>query len=296
MPDRADLAVPSDAPHPRVVQALDRVLAVQRPLVLAHLRSIRAAHPEASPELVIRSLERRYLLAVTGGGAAVGVTAAIPAVGTATALAISGAETVGFLEATALFAQSVTEVHGIAVTDPERARTLVMALLLGGGGQDLVRQLAGQAAGGPGRSAYWGELVTRQLPRVAVDRIAARIRTAFLRRVAVTQGGSFVGRALPFGVGAVIGGAGNHVLGRAVVQAARQAFGPAPATFPADLAVIVPAAISGETIRRVAVRGLSAPATALRRLPLRRRPVRELPAPPASPATPSPARPEQDSA
>jgi hypothetical protein len=193
----------------------------------------------------------------------------------------------------------VTEVHGIAVTDPERARTLVMALLLGGGGQDLVRQLAGQAAGGPGRSAYWGELVTRQLPRVAVDRIAARIRTAFLRRFAVTQGGSFVGRALPFGVGAVIGGAGNHMLGRAVVQAARQAFGPAPATFPADLAEIVPgAAISGEAIRRVAVRGLSAPATALRRLPLRRRPAipAERPALPASPASPSPAHPEQDSA
>ncbi|GAA2082032.1 hypothetical protein GCM10009840_17570 [Pseudolysinimonas kribbensis] len=245
--------------HPRVVQALDRVLALQRPVVLAHIRSIRARRPAASPAELITSLERRYLAAVTGGGAAVGATAAIPAVGTAASLAISGAETLGFLEASALFAQSVTEVHGIAITDPERARTLVMAMMLGTGGQDLVRQLAGQAAGGENRTRFWGELVGKQLPRVAVDRIGEKIRHAFLRRFAVTQGGTLVGRALPFGIGAVVGGTGNHLLGRKVVQSARSAFGPAPATFPEELAVILRASRP----RRVGV------PDALRRLPKR---------------------------
>jgi hypothetical protein len=236
-PDRGDLE--PITLHPRMVQALDRVLALQRPVVLAHIRSIRARRPAASPAEIVVSLERRYLAAVTGGGAAVGATSAIPAVGTAASLAISGAETLGFLEASALFAQSVTEVHGIAVTDPERARTLVMAMMLGQGGQNLVRQLAGQAAGGETRSRFWGELVGRQLPRVAVDRIGEKIRAAFLRRFAVTQGGTLVGRAPPFGIGAVVGGAGNHLLGRKVVQSARSAFGPAPETFPDELAVAV---------------------------------------------------------
>lgn len=228
----------SPAPHPRVAQGLDRVLSLQRPVVLAHLRVVRSMHPEATPAELVRALERRYLLAVTGGGVGVGVVAALPAVGTAASLAISGAETLGFLEATALFAQSVTEVHGIATSDPERSRTLVMAMLLGSAGQDLVKQLAGQAAGGAPRSAFWGELVTKQLPRVAVDRIGDRIRKMFLRRFAVTQGGSFVGRVLPFGIGAVVGGTGNHLLGRRVVQAAREAFGPAPAEFPPELAIV----------------------------------------------------------
>lgn len=244
MPDPGPVE-PRAATPPQLERALDQVLALQRPVVLAHLRSIRAARPAASPDDVVRALERRYLLAVTSGGAAVGVTAAIPAVGTAAALGISAAETVGFLAASALFAQSVTEVHGIATTDPDRSRTLVMGLMLGTGGQGLVRQLAGQAAGGQGRTAYWGELVTRQLPRVAVDRIADRVRIAFLRRFALTQGGSFVGRALPFGVGAVIGGAGNHLLGRTVVRAARDAFGPAPAEFPAAMpAPVAPAPVT----------------------------------------------------
>jgi hypothetical protein len=211
------------------------VLSVQRPVVLAHIRSIRRRWPDADPAQVLRILERRYLAAVTGGGAAVGATAAIPAVGTATSLALSGVETAGFLEASALYAQSVTELHGIALDDPVRARTLVMALMLGNAGQDLIQQLATQASGRGSRTAYWGEFVTRNLPGPAFGMLADRVRSAFLKRFAVTQGTSVVGRLLPFGIGAAIGGAGNHLMGRKVVNSSREAFGPAPSTFPASL-------------------------------------------------------------
>ena len=221
--------------HPRVAGGFDRVMVVQRPVVLAHIRSIRRRRPDASPEHLIRVLERRYLAAVTVGGAAVGASAAIPAVGTGTALVLSGVETAGFLEASALFAQSVTEIHGIAVDDPERARTLVMALILGNAGQDLITQFAGQAAGKGTRTAYWGELLTSSLPNAAFNQIAVRIRNAFLRRFAVTQGTSVAGRLIPFGIGAVVGGGGNHLLGRRIVRTTQEAFGPAPLTFPASL-------------------------------------------------------------
>lgn len=225
-----------DSPHPKVAAGFDRVLSVQRPVVLAHIRSIRSRRPDASPAQVIAILERRYLTAVTSGGALVGASAAIPAVGTGAALVLSGVETAGFLEASALFAQSVTEIHGIAVVEPERARTLVMALMLGNAGQDLIQQFAGQAAGrGGSRNAYWGDLITKSLPAAAFNPIADRIKASFLRRFAVTQGTSVVGRLVPFGIGAVIGGGGNHLMGRKVVTSARSAFGPAPAVFPANL-------------------------------------------------------------
>jgi hypothetical protein len=225
-------------PHPRVAQGFDKVLSVQRPVVLAHIRSIRRRRPQATPEQVLRTLERRYLAAVTTGGAAVGATAAIPAVGTATSLALSGVETAGFLEASALYAQSVTELHGIAVVEPERARTLVMALMLGNAGQDLIQQLATQAAGRGSRTAYWGEFVTKSLPGPAFGMLADRVRNAFLRRFAVTQGTSVVGRLLPFGIGAAIGGTGNHLMGRKIISSSREAFGPAPLVFPSSLDAI----------------------------------------------------------
>lgn len=222
--------------NPFVVRGIDRVLTVQRPIVLAHIRSIRRSRPQASPEELIRTLERRFLTAVTTGGAIVGASAAVPAIGTGTSLALSGVETAGFLEASALFAQSVTEVHGIVVDDPDRARTLVMTMVLGTAGSDLVKQMAGQVAGtAPARSQFWGELVTKNLPRTIVGPIGDRVKRTFVKKFAVAQGTNVVGRLIPFGIGAVIGGGGNHLLGRQIVRASREAFGPAPATLPAWL-------------------------------------------------------------
>lgn len=222
--------------HPLGVRSLDRMMGVQRPLVVAHIRSIRRRHPDATPEQIVRILENRYLAAVTAGGAAVGATAVVPGIGTGITLALSGVETIGFMESTALFAQSVAEVHGIAIDNPERARALVMTLMLGKEGVDLVSQLAKQASGKGGtRSSYWGELVTKSLPRAAMGPIVDRLKSAFIRQFAARGGASFVGKALPFGVGAVVGGAGNHLLGRRVLTTSRRAFGAAPAVLPAEL-------------------------------------------------------------
>ncbi|WP_261167308.1 hypothetical protein [Microbacterium sp. Marseille-Q6965] len=238
-------SLPDDAPwqgeppaqgHPPHLRALDRVMSIHRPVVLAHLRSIRLRHPDATPAQIVRLLERRYLAAVTAGGAAVGATAVVPGVGTGVTLALSGAETAGFIEATTLFAQSLAEVHGIAVEDRDRARALVMTLMMGDEGVDLLRQLAGQVTGkGVARGAYWGNVITTSLPKAVTRQVADRLKTMFVRHFARVGAGSFVGKALPFGVGAAVGGAGNHVLGRRVVAASRRAFGPAPAVLPAAL-------------------------------------------------------------
>ncbi|MHB1173389.1 MAG: hypothetical protein ACYCZY_13085 [Lacisediminihabitans sp.] len=240
-PDREEGVVNAIDPlraarHPVAIRGIERLLSVQRPLVLVHVRGIRRRHPNASPAQVITILERRYLAAVTTGGAAVGASAVIPGVGIGISLALSGVETAGFLEASALFAQSVTEVHGIAVEDPERASTLVMTMMLGSAGSDLVSQLAAQVAGtGASRGRFWGELVTKSLPQAAMSHITSRVKRSFVKRFTTTQGASVVGRVLPFGIGAVVGGVGNHLLGRTVVTSSRDAFGAAPELFPLAL-------------------------------------------------------------
>lgn len=233
-----DKGVPpaGSAEHPFAVRGLDRVLAIQRPLVLAHIRSIRLRNPDAAPDQLVRILERRYLAAVTTGGAAVGATAVVPGIGTGITLALSGVETVGFVESTALFAQSLAEVHGIAIDNPDRARALVMTLMLGKEGVDLVGQLANQATGrGSSRSSYWGELLTKSLPRAAVGPAVEQLKTMFMKRFVAAGTTSFLGKALPFGVGAAVGGAGNHLLGRRVLTTSRRAFGVAPAALPMEL-------------------------------------------------------------
>ena len=219
-----------------VERGIDAVLSIQRPIVVAHLRSIRRRSPNATPEQIVRILERRYLAAVTTGGAAVGATAVIPGVGTGVTLVLSGVETAGFLEATSLFAQSVAEVHGIAIDNPERARALVMTLMLGNEGIDLVRQFAGQASGGGiARNAYWGELITNTMPKALMGTVVERLRHVFIKQFAVRGGAGIIGKAIPFGIGAAIGGAGNHILGRRVLKQSRLAFGAPPPVLPLEL-------------------------------------------------------------
>jgi hypothetical protein len=221
------------------IKGLDRVLAVQRPVVVAYVRGVRKRYPGATPDQLVRVLERRYLAAITAGGAAVGATAMVPAIGTGVTLALSGVETAGFLETTALFAQSVAEVHGVSIEDPVRARALVMSLMLGRTGADLVKQFTGQAMGqGPERKAFWGEMVSTSIPQVLMGPVADELKKRFLRKFAVNHGASLIGKAAPFGIGAAIGGVGNNIAGRQVVAAARTAFGPAPYVLPLELETI----------------------------------------------------------
>lgn len=233
-------AFPADpleaAQHPMAVRGFDRLLTTQRPVVLAHIRGIRRRHPNDSPADTIRRLEKRFLSVVTSSGASVGAAAVVPGVGTGIGLALTSVETALFLEASALFAQSVTEVHGIAVTDPDRARTIVMAMMLGQSGRELVLNLSAQATGRPvNPNRFWGDVIGRNVPQAFVGQIADRVRTVFLRRFVRNSSTGAVGRILPFGIGAVIGGTGSHLLGRKIVANSRTAFGPAPLEFPPNL-------------------------------------------------------------
>ena len=118
---------PTESFEKVVYKALD----VQRPLVLKNIQRLHEKHPDDTPEQLAERLGDQYLTAVTGAGAAVGGTAIIPGVGTMAAVGLSAAAVVGFLEATALYAQSLAELHGISTTDPQRSRALVMTLMLG---------------------------------------------------------------------------------------------------------------------------------------------------------------------
>ncbi|WP_230854817.1 hypothetical protein [Arthrobacter terrae] len=227
---------PQGKPKPAVAKILLRAVDVQRPLVLANLRRLRHKHPQASAAKLSSLLERDFLRAVSGGGAAIGATAIVPGLGTVASLSISAAATVVFLETTALYAQSVAELHGVRLADPERARTTVMAIMLGEEGTFMVQGLTGHALGtGHTPMKAWGLAVGKGLPTSAVKSVGGQIQKRFLKKFLIREGTAWAGRAVPFGIGAVIGGGGNLIMGRAVVAASRKAFGPAPLMIPAEL-------------------------------------------------------------
>ena len=229
-------------PKPGVHNLLLRAVDIQRPLVVANIRRLQRRDPHASAAKLADRLERDYLSAVTSGGALVGATAVVPGVGTIASLGLSAAATVAFLEATALYATSLAELHGIRMTDPDKASTLVMAVMLGEEGTALLGSLSGQALGkGKGATQAWGNVLARKMPSSGFGSIREHVQKVFLRSLLKRQGTALFGRALPFGIGAVVGGAGNLMMGRAVVANAKEAFGPMPDTIPGELRATAPA-------------------------------------------------------
>ncbi|MGO2005252.1 hypothetical protein [Arthrobacter rhombi] len=227
---------PDGKPVAGIQGAIIRAIGVQRPLVVAYLRRLQRKHPRADGPEMARLLRRDYLVAVTGGGAAVGASAVVPGIGTAASLGLSAAATVGFLEASALYAQSLAELHGITTEDPEKARVMVMAILMGDEGSAMIAALTHQAAGrGVGPVKGWGSVFSNGKSSGAWGAIGAQVQKRFLRKILATQGASIIGRAIPFGLGAAVGGVGNRFLGRKVVESASLAFGPVPTTIPGEL-------------------------------------------------------------
>jgi hypothetical protein len=205
--------------------ALDKALAIQRPVVLAYLERVRGKRPRATPTEVIEQLERRYLTAVVGIGGASGAAAAVPGVGTGAAVATGAAEIAGFVSATAMYVLAVAEVHGVPVSDPEVRRALVLAVLLGEGATVALE-------GGAGRAPHWAQVIGRNTSREKVAGINSRLAHLLLTRFGARQGALLVGRALPLGIGAGIGALGNAAVARAAIATARRAFGPAPDSMP----------------------------------------------------------------
>jgi hypothetical protein len=228
--------IPVPPPVERALDtALDKALAVQRPVVLGYLDRVRRRNPAMTPAELVRQLERRYLAAVIGIGGASGAAAAVPGAGTATAVATGAAEITAFVSASAMFVLALAELHGLPVSDPEVRRALVLSVLVGEGGAAAIEG-AGPASG------TWAQVLARSTPKDKIGGVNARLGRLLLGRFGARQGALLFGRALPLGIGAAIGAGGNAALAKGAIAAARRAFGPPPERFPARVIDAGPAA------------------------------------------------------
>jgi hypothetical protein len=212
-------------------QIIERGSRVQAPAVRAYVDRLRDHNPDAPPADIVKKLEKHYLAAVMASGAAVGSAAAFPGIGTLVAMSAVAGETAVFLEATAVFVLAVAEVHGIPADHRERRRALVLAVLVGEDGRRAVADLIG-----PGRtSGSWLAEGAASMPLPAVSQLNSRLMRYFVKRYALKRGAIAFGKLLPVGVGAVVGGVGNRMMGKKIVGNAQSAFGTPPLRWPSTL-------------------------------------------------------------
>lgn len=222
-------------------RAIERGSRAQRPAVRAYIDHLRTANPGAAPTDVVAKLEQRYLRAVVTSGAAVGAMAALPAIGTLAALSVVAGETLLFLEATAIYVLGVAEVYDVPAEHREQRRTLVLAVLVGEGGKRAVADLVG-----PGRTnGAWLSEGAVSLPLPAVAELNTRMTRYFVKRYTLRRSALAIGKLLPVGIGAVIGGMGNRMMGKKMIDNAGKAFGAPPTRWPVTLHLLPTARKSG---------------------------------------------------
>ncbi|WP_067574687.1 hypothetical protein [Nocardia acidivorans] len=194
---------------------------VQAPLAAKYVDRLRRKHPDRSPTGIEQGLELRYLTIVTVSGTLAGLSAAVPGVGTLIGLAVSGVESVFFLETSALYAASVGAVHGMGDLPGKERRALIAGVVLGESGEELLGKRAGQSA------RDWATTVAEHLPVVRnIDNAMAK---RFIVQFIVKRGVLMFGKTLPVGIGAVIGAIGNRALAKSVIANGQRTFGQAPA-------------------------------------------------------------------
>ncbi|AHK29879.1 hypothetical protein OPAG_04700 [Rhodococcus opacus PD630] len=215
-----------------LVSVLDNGSRLQAPAVARYVEWVRRSHPGESPAQIIERMEKMFLLAVTGSGSAVGATAAIPGVGTVASIAAVGAESAFFLEAAALLTLAVASVHGISAADHQQRRALVLSVALGESGMEIVQKATGVTA------KNWASAITSRIPGPTMKGMNSTLVRKFITKYAARRSALILGKLVPAGIGAAIGGAGNRAIGKGVVKNAREAFGPAPARWPDELRAI----------------------------------------------------------
>jgi hypothetical protein len=205
---------------------LDSALALQVPLVERHIGRLRRNRPDAPPVAILKRLNREFRATTVSAGLGVGAVAASPRVSRRLALSLSGAEVVGYFNAAALYVLSRAELHGTSVDDIEGRRTLVMAIMLGEAGAKSVERVAERTG------QHWARQLVKKIPQHKIKAVNDVLGRHFVTKYGTKEGIVVLGRVVPFGIGAVIGGTANAFSSQAIIKAADRAFGAAPDAWP----------------------------------------------------------------
>jgi hypothetical protein len=201
---------------------LDKALSLHGPLPERHVARLHRNRPDATPRQVVGRLNAELRATTISTGVGVGATAAAPGVGTGVALAVSGGETIAFLNATVLYILARAVVHGIKIENVERRRTLVMAVMLGEAGAGTVGKMAEKTG------KHWAKHIVSAIPMSKINAVNKVLGQHFVTKYGTKQGIIVLGRVVPFGIGAVIGGTANGLMTQATIKAADRAFGTPP--------------------------------------------------------------------
>ena len=171
----------------------------------------------------IKALSKSFSLELAAVGAAAGVAAAAPAVGTAATLMAATAELSWFTARSGDLIMTIAALHGRPTPTPEERQAWVLAVLIFG---STARQGLTGVANDLG--AGLGEVNPSRLSLATLRAVNGSMSRMIVRRYGARRGAIALGTALPLGIGAVVGGGANYVAIRKLAMQADAFFAHLP--------------------------------------------------------------------
>ena len=201
-------------------RALDKAIAIPASRIEERVARMRRDRPGADAAELVELAGARFRRDAGLSSGAVGASAAIPAISTGAAAALTVGQSAAFIASAVTYVLTVAEIQGVHVVDTERRRALVLSALLGKEGSEAVQGQLGLS------SMFWAAQLLMQMPLPSVKSINAHLIKRVAKRSAAKGGALALGRLLPFGIGAAIGWSGGRALANQVIEGAQAALGP----------------------------------------------------------------------
>ena len=202
-------------------RALDKAIAIPAARIEERVARMRRDRPGADAAELVEMAASRFRRDAGLSSGAVGASAAIPAISTGAAAALTVGQSAAFIASAVTYVLTVAEIQGVHIVDTERRRALVLSALLGKEGSEAVQGQLGLS------SMFWAAQLLMQMPLPSVKSINAHLIKRVAKRSAAKGGALALGRLLPFGIGAAIGWTGGRALANQVIEGAASALGPA---------------------------------------------------------------------
>lgn len=210
---------PSGLLNGRILQTIDRVIENRYGPATDLVHGFQRELGTHDPEPVVDRIVRKYLRELATVGAVSGGTAAMPGAGTASAAAISSVDLAFSVGKLCEMVLAIGVAYGHDMDSIDRRRAFVLSVLAAGNGAAAGIDTAAGRLGAAG-----GARVLAKIPEEALGNVNAILGTRLVTKFATEQGLIRLGRLVPFGIGAAVGGAGNALLVRSVAGAARLFF------------------------------------------------------------------------
>lgn len=206
----ADKLVESDLVPAAAVEGVSKAMvdAVDKAVTARWARALdRAAATSGTIDERVAEVTDSFRRELVGAGAAAGAVAASPGIGTMAAIGTLGAEIGWFVMRAADLIMTTAVIHGRTEATVEERRSWVLAILAFG--EDAAKEFGALA-----ERMHVGPVSGKglQVPLEVLERVNANIGANLLSKFGSRRGAIAVGRVLPFGVGAVIGGGANYAM------------------------------------------------------------------------------------